>query len=334
MSFSIAPQQPRTQSEDATRALEAGLWLEDGNVVLIAEDTPFKVHRNVLCHNSQVFRDKFSQVVQGSENNGALIVALSDAWKDVQYMLSALYYGGNTDKPLSFAVASALLRLGTKYNIVHLRDEVVARLKQCFPPSLEDFNNCYAGPKAYDDDDSLACIPEAIQLQKTDVIGVINLARLCDLPFLLPPAFYICSALDLDDIFEGVQDEDGRLMKLSPEDIYTCIRGREDLIRANLECMEIFAFPENSFGCAAPFICNVREQAFIHKWWTEGGRIDTIVLVSPDWVERRGPLIDSPLCILCRSAVLKYMDAFRQLVWNSLGEYFSVPDWPIIANAE
>lgn len=36
------------------------LWLDDGNVVLVVENTGFRVHRGILSKHSDVFRDMFS----------------------------------------------------------------------------------------------------------------------------------------------------------------------------------------------------------------------------------------------------------------------------------
>ena len=43
------------------------------------------------------------------------------------------------DHILTFEEISAMLQLGYKYQIEHLRHEAIRRLKQCFPESLDDF---------------------------------------------------------------------------------------------------------------------------------------------------------------------------------------------------
>ena len=86
------------------RAVEAGLWFDDGNIILIAEDTPFKVHRGMLMHTSEVLKDILSipqpPVLDDSEMmDGIAIVHVSDTWKDLSYMLSALYGGYKSALP-------------------------------------------------------------------------------------------------------------------------------------------------------------------------------------------------------------------------------------------
>lgn len=75
-----------------------GLWFDDGNIVLVAERRPFKVHKGVLAAKSQVFRDMFSipQPPKDASNEseyfeGVPIVRLTDAWKDVYSVLRSFY---------------------------------------------------------------------------------------------------------------------------------------------------------------------------------------------------------------------------------------------------
>ena len=91
------------QSMDVTvnkkRAIELGLWFDDGNIVIIAQYTPFKVHRGFLIQRSEVFRDMVAlpaipenSNVQVDMMDGVPTVYISDHWKDVSDLLSALYY--------------------------------------------------------------------------------------------------------------------------------------------------------------------------------------------------------------------------------------------------
>ena len=70
-------------------------WLDDGNIVLQAENVQFRVHRSVLARQSNVFKDMFGmpQPLQPEEPtvDGCPIVWLSDAADDVKMMLAAFY---------------------------------------------------------------------------------------------------------------------------------------------------------------------------------------------------------------------------------------------------
>lgn len=81
-------------------------WFEDGNIIITAQGTSFKVHRGVLSRHSEVFRDMFLiPQPESTETAPAYpVVDLSDTKEEVEYMLSALYDG------LRYAVRS--VRIG------------------------------------------------------------------------------------------------------------------------------------------------------------------------------------------------------------------------------
>lgn len=87
--------------EGAARAAKVQLkrdtevWFDDGNVVVVADRTAFKVHRGVLSLHSEVFRDMFSipppEVDEALE--GCPIVRVSDPASNIRQLLSILYKG-------------------------------------------------------------------------------------------------------------------------------------------------------------------------------------------------------------------------------------------------
>ena len=71
------------------------LWFDDGNIVLIADDTSFRVHKSVLANNSAVFKDLLDipqpRVVQ--DIDGFPVVHISDTAEDLAILLDVIYYG-------------------------------------------------------------------------------------------------------------------------------------------------------------------------------------------------------------------------------------------------
>lgn len=91
-----------------------GLWFDDGNVVLVAEKTGFRVHRSVLARHSDVFRDMFlisqPEPPLNDEAKGCPIVPLvDDGAEDVATILGILYDGGQ-----KCVVASIVLMIITE----------------------------------------------------------------------------------------------------------------------------------------------------------------------------------------------------------------------------
>ena len=60
----MAKQKRRTDSEGAENPKRSEIWFEDGNIVLEAEGTQFRVHRGILSLNSPIF----NTMVQGVDN--------------------------------------------------------------------------------------------------------------------------------------------------------------------------------------------------------------------------------------------------------------------------
>jgi hypothetical protein len=69
-------------------------WFNDGNIVIWAENTQFRVHRGVLSQHSVIFKDMFSLAAPaaGAEVvDDCPVVQLSDTAVDVQHVLNAIY---------------------------------------------------------------------------------------------------------------------------------------------------------------------------------------------------------------------------------------------------
>jgi hypothetical protein len=73
--------------------MRSEIWYEDGNIILQAETTQFRVYRGILGDSSQVFRDMFNlpQPVGELLVEGCPVVHLSDSAEDWGYVLNSLY---------------------------------------------------------------------------------------------------------------------------------------------------------------------------------------------------------------------------------------------------
>ena len=83
------------EKEDVeTPKRSARFWFEDGNVVLQAEDTQFRVHRSHLALHSEIMKDCFScpQPEGAPTVEGCPLVHLPDSAMDIEN-LCALIYG-------------------------------------------------------------------------------------------------------------------------------------------------------------------------------------------------------------------------------------------------
>jgi hypothetical protein len=67
--------------------------MDDGNIILQAENTQFCVHKSVLSINSSFFRGMFELPVPRTEqiSEAPAVVKLYDTAHDVEVMLKAIY---------------------------------------------------------------------------------------------------------------------------------------------------------------------------------------------------------------------------------------------------
>ncbi|KAF4610799.1 hypothetical protein D9613_006677 [Agrocybe pediades] len=97
------PAKRQKMKEDTANATEHGdtqksyLWFDDGNVVLQAEKTLFRVHKSVLALHSEVFSDMFRLPLPSDNSSqpmfeeGCPLILLSDLADDVASLLSNIY---------------------------------------------------------------------------------------------------------------------------------------------------------------------------------------------------------------------------------------------------
>jgi len=81
------------EDEHAKPSICSQPWFEDGNVILEAEATQFRVYRGILAANSTVFKDMFEFAQPEGDGNvdGCPVVQLSDSAEDLQHVLMVLH---------------------------------------------------------------------------------------------------------------------------------------------------------------------------------------------------------------------------------------------------
>ena len=82
--------------EESPPTRHSTLWFDDGNIVLIAQDTAFRVHSSILSLKSPVFKDMFSmpQPASGADSfEGCPAVLLTDNPTELADLLDFVYNG-------------------------------------------------------------------------------------------------------------------------------------------------------------------------------------------------------------------------------------------------
>lgn len=316
------------------------VWYDDGNVVIQAGDVVFRVFRGILASNSPVFSDMFS--VPQPTNAGAPgpdmfdscpLIQIHDTPEDTSHFLKAIHDAGYYDVRTTskFSVVAGILRLATKYQVPYLRKRAVSHLTTMFPSSLQDFQ------------ENRNSSPYAAKLGHYTGLAmeVVNLARECRLPMLLPISMYYCAVMRLEHILDGVMvpNEDGTTRKIDldwPEKRAIILGKRALNQRARTS---LFGFlltsappaptlPNNptGTGCAMPQRC-------------ETGRLK--------WLRQMEPLLAGDKCgplhmqfdwarynnDVCQYCVLDGKNKYREGLkksWEELPSVFDLEPWDVL----
>ncbi|KZT68733.1 hypothetical protein DAEQUDRAFT_811975 [Daedalea quercina L-15889] len=297
------------------------LWYEDGNVILIAENQAFRVHRCVLSQHSPVFCDLFT-VPQPSCAllvDNCSVIHLPDDPLHLQFFLSAIYdrsfFSGAGKFSEIAEVASGILSMAHKYDVQSFYEEAIYRLLEDYPATFDQFHST----EQY----SLEPFEPA---HHAGAIFVINAARRIHTPELLgflPFAFYLCCLLDGEVLVQGVPRSNGELEKLSVEDLCRCINGKEELMKANAAAtMCLGPFTENLAGdCKTLDTCKgalmkVTQDALEADIFSACDALTNI----DDWIEETAKI--HGMCALCTAHIESMHRVAQKEIWDGLGGIF------------
>ncbi|GJE89892.1 hypothetical protein PsYK624_060040 [Phanerochaete sordida] len=312
-------------------------WFDEGNVIVASRGKAFRVHTGILMLRSEVFKRLLNGPVlaqQPEQLEGCPIVRVQDGAREFHDLLHIIYNGGNSDwlktkrPPIAYDDFRIVVPIAVKYEVQEIVEEARYRLSRIFPTSsLHNWD-----PSLCPDGDATA-----LQLVHLDCIDALRLARLLDLPALIPLIFYaICNIADLAEVAAGVDYEDGAPRAvLAPDDLRTYLVGRQALMQESLRVLR--ALHElgaekgaRVAGCSSPKRCRPAFHALAltaldDELYCEPSPIDNMETWLAN-VARTTP--EARPCKHCDEAVRKLINERREEAWRKLGTIFGVPEWP------
>ncbi|KAF7973896.1 hypothetical protein HWV62_14036 [Athelia sp. TMB] len=296
--------------------VRSDLWYDDGNIILQAENTRFKVYRGILVENSTVFRDMFSLPQPPGDADmveGCPLVRLYDSAEEVGYVMEALFRHRylEPDEKMTFSVLEALLCLGRKYDIRRLQVAARKRIFAEFPVSLEEY-------------DALNC--EWIGIDPPDIewsIQLLAIARRAGLLSVLPAVFYAYCVSD--DMFGLATSNPMR--SVSPSDHNTCLRGHHIMCGVQAETTFAWAYGAETRGDCSTY---KRCEKTLNKYL-----ITRFLPIAKDyglesWSEASAWLHGN-LCANCMKVAQEKHEAGRKQFWQRLPGLFNLPSWEELA---
>jgi hypothetical protein len=306
---------PAAKNERATRSTK--VWYDDGTVILKAGSTMFRVYKGILASRSPVFQDMFlkAQPDTTSSDDECPSIELQDDPKTLELFLLILHDFRFTEThPLGFRDAVQVVLLSNKYCA-----DVVEQW------AIRYIHKPYGATKLVHYL-SLAKSKER-NLDGSDHVTVINIARLCNRKYLLPLAFYLAATtLTLDEIYMGVKNRSGGLTTFDDRnDAKICAEGK--LRMAHTFHLSSFLLFGRLGGKGCKCYGNWASKS-VERWLPVGEpkseedlRLDlaiTIKNINAFTMTSR---------TFCGACVLSFMYDKQQLIWDSIPGLFGLDPW-------
>ncbi|KAF6749424.1 hypothetical protein DFP72DRAFT_1014314 [Ephemerocybe angulata] len=332
----------RSDSNDNVMAVEAeppkqsqDVWFSDGNIVLQAQNVQFKVHKSVLAKHSSVFADLFEMPhTNGDEEtaDGCPIVQLHDSADDIKHMTLTLYGDkayNNVSGGLPMPVVAAMVRMGRKYDIEHIKLEGLSRLNKFLPESLDDWDRTEAALAPWEDavfpSHTITLDSESDQAILDIAAEAMKLAYECQIETILPACYFI------------VCRDYSMYMPNSPEiSAGAAIRGLEgrrqlSRTRCHLVYGWIEAVGEYS-DCLHPAECLTSGRLLMSRIW----RCPSLLDIFDQWAKVATKYDDlvQTLCSNCASQAEISHNAGRIMLWENLPEFFGLGSWDYLRGIE
>ncbi|KAG5735841.1 hypothetical protein E4T56_gene9366 [Termitomyces sp. T112] len=287
--------------------LRSDYWYDDGSIIIIVEETAFRVHKSILSQHSDVFADLFTipePAARESESlEGCSVVHLQDDLHDFTQVIKAIYkpfyfdeLPQNADLRKLLGFISGILKISTKYNLTRIRQKCIDILQGKFPTTLSGCEEL---------------VSSGYQYNATTVVSAIPLARETNVPEILPWAFYISTNIDTDTLLADPV--------LSWRDKALCLAGKSQLWERQKEDTHKFLF-EFARPSDCRHMCSLRLPQMTWKHIEDLRKRPHPLHEYDDW--------DSlGLCHVCLQRVQDQHAKGREKVWNALPKIFHLGTW-------
>ncbi|KAI0089227.1 hypothetical protein BDY19DRAFT_944764 [Irpex rosettiformis] len=306
-------------------------YFDDGNVVILAEDTIFRVHKGVLSLHSGVFKDLLNlpQPPGGETLDSCPLVRIQDTAFHIKWLLETMYDGAATillhpkpEAPGSIAALYHLSLIGDKYAVEHLVEYVYKILLVLFPTS--DLSHWEPFTKRMEHANLVRCDSKRVELAL-----IVKMIRLWHpgATRLLPLVFYSYCQVPLNQINLKIE---GDVAPLQPGDIQRCLTAIPGLFARKFQTYNVFsATGVDHDSCINPEECG---DALFQLSYSVMERKDIGNLPCPledleKWCHKQEAW--AKLCENCTDDIELGISRFRLGTWFQLGLIFDLPEWEV-----
>jgi hypothetical protein len=231
------------------------------------------------------------------------------------------YFHKRTTIPLT--LITAMLRLGTKYNIKYLLEEIIPLLSLEYASKLDVWDE-----RGFD---------ERFDTYDGVLFDLVNLMREFGLLHILPALFLrVLAEYKTEEILQGCRRPDGSLSIMSTEDRNQCILGLHRIscvqTRSILQSVNVGPPTPTPKRCDTPEgdkipDCNTRKRCARLQKEKLLGLLELPVKVVWIYSLSHGGWDDEGWCDSCCRSFKKKFGRARQEMWDALPSYFDLPGW-------
>ncbi|GJJ09971.1 hypothetical protein Clacol_004196 [Clathrus columnatus] len=295
------------------------LYMSDGTVILVAGSTLFRIHPDT----SHLTKFPLAPTT-ANLYDGCPVSILDDNSEDLGYFLKATMglCHFESDQPMSYPMASAILRLSSKYGVQCLRRKAMRHFQRIIPQTYNDIGQKESFDEVFGPD----------KLEWPHPFQLISLFRECRLRLFLPWTYYIaCSLLGFENLV--VQYDNGNP---NAKDTGIALLGWRSLcaITRNIRNAVIMFSAQD---CRADSYCNdAMRLAWMRKAADSVGcqamaqwGLFTFLAGGTGGLKDEKDFIfnNGRPCLLCTKMWLKQEEDARAAIWSQLPRIFEFPDW-------
>ena len=323
---------------------DTDVWLPDGNIVVVARNTAFRVHKSILAIHSEVFRDLFllpPPTPNDETMDGCPIVWVSDDPTHLRRLFLVLccgkkyvvpllharmytnicsyYYENDELIPVQFDVLYSLIVMGHKYAIPSILNDALSRLKKYHTSDLSSCEN-YPQRARY------------VTTRPPDFLLAVQVARLTNTPSILPSA-YLEMSRHAEQLVMMLPEFHGEQLGLTAEIVTQALRGKAALIEGVTSRILAISTAVPAPQCPTQSQCAMLAHGLLGRLNVSGEieiKLSCEFALQPLYEWFWGVAANA-LCTCCQEASKRVDEEMRQRVWKTLPQHFrlEVDGWPV-----
>lgn len=213
--------------------------------------------------------------------------------------------------------------MGVKYQVKHIIDGGLWRLRSLFPSQLSSWTNW-----------PISGSWSPIILKAEDAIAVVYMARKANVLDLLPVAYYTCCTLPPSVMVDGVDYDEWERngYHLNEDDLKMCHAAQAELLDMRMRVLRVFM--EGATGaydniCVCKSKCRSKMQQLALRAMDERQySIAQCFSSLNSWIDGVDRSLTEKMCSPCRKAVKNDTASQMKDEWAKLGKLFNIEDWP------